>query len=234
MTAADALQTAVNELTEAIENALADAPVDRVRAAEHHALLLLDWLGFLKGSKSHGVADPLLEAVHSSVVEVAGYLGVRMVRPAVHALRCEFELTLAWLYYNDHPKEWERVNEGDGEFIGRANSIKYLNQHSKKFSSRFKMLRAVKRYPLDDPYDLLCSHVHGTSGFALATGGKLTSLVQGAPVVDECLLLQSSVSEYLNDVLTSWFGDHWHDLPQRVRANVADRLGEAKLKDFSA
>jgi hypothetical protein len=228
------LEAAVEALREAIGEALLDDPLKRVRIAEGNAILLLHWLAYLQSTKANGYADELLEAVRSSIVEVAGYIAVRMARPAVHAMRCQLELSLAWLYYVDHPVEWRRTTDHEGDFISHSSSVKYLGQHLPQFNRRLRKLDEVKTREINDPYDLLCSHVHGTSGFALASGGKLTSLVRGEADVNDALRLQEEVAEYLSDVFLSWFGDSWHDLPQQVRNSARARLGGAGLKELTA
>lgn len=233
MTPTTELEAAVHSLQTAIEGALADQPVDRVKDAENSATLLLQWVAYLQSARANGEADELLEGVRSSIVEVAGYLALSMARPAVHAMRCQLELSLSWLYYSDHPIEWRRVVDHEGEFISRSASLKYLSQHSPPFGKRMKLLEASQTRETRDPYDLLCSHVHGTSGFALATGGELTALVRGTTDVRDALQLQKEVAEYLSDVLLCWLTDYWHDLPLHVRNAAHARLGDEGLKEFT-
>ena len=46
----------------------------------------------------------------------------------------------------------------------------------------------------------------------------------------ECAALQGEISEYLSDVLASYFVTQWADLPESIRKSIKDRLGAKKLK----
>jgi hypothetical protein len=48
-------------------------------------------------------------------------------RPALFSMRAQFELVLAWIYFNDHPVEWRQFETQGEDFPLRAALIKYIN-----------------------------------------------------------------------------------------------------------
>ena len=57
----------------------------------------------------------MLVGLQTAAVEVAGFIAVGFVRPAIFALRGQIDLAAGWLYDKDHPLEWEHVvKTGEG------------------------------------------------------------------------------------------------------------------------
>ena len=193
---------------------------------------LMFWLDYLRNTISRQTADRLLDATQAAIIEVAGCLSLGLVRPAIPSIRVQLELVLGWIYFNDHPVEWIRFEKTtrDYEFPGAV--IKYLSANSDRYHDRFKLLASKKTRKTGDPYGVLSIHVHSTSPYSAPNIGPLSALVRPAASCNECVGLQVEVTEYLSDVLASWYADRWHDLPTPITTGIKARLGSAKLKEF--
>jgi len=62
--------------------------------------------------------------------------------------------------------------------------------------------------------------------------GSLAQVVSSKATCDECVLLQTEITEYLNDVLLSYFADKWASLPESITVNARSRLDNNKQKAF--
>jgi hypothetical protein len=194
--------------------------------------LLLSWLGYLRSSVSRKVADRLLDATQATCIEVAGCLSIGFVRPAIFSIRSQLEMLLGWIYFNDHPVEWQSAERTLDDYPMRGVNLKYMRSYGAHFSERFALLSKSKTRRNDDPYGLLSVHVHSTTAAAAPSIGELSSLVQSKARCDECVELQKDVAEYLTDILAAWYADRWHDFPADIKAHLQARLTPNLLKEF--
>src|SRR4051812_9038600 len=81
------------------------------------SLPLLYWLDYLRNSERTGCCDDFLDGVRASVVETSGCLASGLVRSAISALRTQIDILLSWLFFKDHPIEWQRVHDYGEGFI---------------------------------------------------------------------------------------------------------------------
>lgn len=193
---------------------------------------LLEWLSYLRTSIAKNTCDRLLDSVQATVIETIGSLSLGLARPAIFSIRAQLELLLAWVYFNDHPVEWAYFEKTGEDFPMRAQVLSYFRKNRARFSDRLKLLEKTKARTIDDPYAVLSIHVHTISQYSPIKIGPLSSLVQSADRIDECVRLQFSVAEYLYDILTSWYADKWQDFPTAITNSVRHRLSKAQLKDF--
>lgn len=222
---AEELLAAINKHCSAHKGAYLDKCCDALA-------LLLVWFAYLRSTFSRQVADRLLDAAQATAIEVAGCISTGLVRPAVFSIRAQLELTLAWMYYNDHPVEWQFFEATGKDYPMRAVIVRYLQSTSARFADRFKLLQKTKKRKDDDPYALLSVHVHSIAAKGGPVIGSLSSIVQSAKNCDECIELQKQVAEYLTDTLGAWYADRWHDLPADIRTHLSGRLNQKDLKDF--
>jgi hypothetical protein len=227
-------ESRVEELIAAINVHFATHKAAYLENCVNATKLLLTWIGYLRSSVSREVADRLLDAIQATCIEVAGCLSIGFVRPAVFSIRSQLELLLAWVYFNDHPVEWQYAQINLDEYPMRAENLKYMRSHSDRFLERFALLLKCKKRREDDPYGLLSVHVHSVSAAAAPSIGELRTLVQDKKRCDECVELQKEVAEYLTDVLAAWYADHWHDFPVDIKDHLAARLTPSPLKQFCA
>ena len=188
----------------------------------------------MRSSVSGKAADRLLDATQATCIEVAGCLSIGFVRPAVFSIRLQLEFLLAWIYFNDHPIEWQHSEKNLDDYPLRAVNLKYLRSFGSRFSERFTLLSKCKKRHDDDPYGLLSVHAHGISAAAAPSIGELSTLVLTKKRCDECVELQSDVAEYLTDVLAAWYADRWHDFPADIKDHLKSRLTPGTLKAFCA
>lgn len=197
---------------------------------EINASLLIHWLSFLKTYHLTGVADNLLSAVESAVRETAGCLSLGLARPALFSLRTEIDLMLAWLYFKDHPVEWEAVNiTGDG-YKMKKELLEYLGAHHSRFVARLSLLKEIARRKEAEPYRMLSAHIHGQSTAVLPVIIELKDLVRSSSICADCVILSFEVAEYINDILLAVFIGKWHALPKEVCSALEERFVSAEQR----
>lgn len=219
-------------LQSSIEQHLKGHSAHYVDATSSAAKLLLMWIHYLRSIYGDNHAAQLLNAVQATIIEVSGCLSLGLVRPAIFSLRTQLELMLAWMYFNDHPVEWDHIQAAIDDFPLRGQNIKYLSKFVKGFDKRYSLLSKKINRSKEDPYGILSVHVHGTSTLAAPALGDLSTLVRKKKDCDDCLRMAEDVAEYLCDVLASRYADLWHDLPKDIQVHISSRLTGKDLKTF--
>lgn len=191
---------------------------------EANSALLVHWLSYLNLYHRTGVADSLLDAVQSAILEVAGVLSLGLVRQALFSLRGQVDLLLAWLYFKDHAVEWDHVNQTAEGFKLKKELFQYLDQHVPRFGPRMVVLRDIVTRRETDPYRLLSAHIHAQSSLVLPAVVELKDLVREEAVCKECAEVAFEVSEYLNDILLAIYAPNWASLPAVIQASLEARF----------
>lgn len=201
-------------------------------AVEKKTILLISWLSYLQKYQLTNTADSLLIAVGSSIREVSACLSLGLIRPAIFSLRMQIDLVLSWLYFKDHPVEWDEVNRtGDG-FKMKRELLDYLNRHHRS-EGRINQLKGIATRREKEPYRLLSAHIHGQSQQVLPSLCDLKDLVAPNDESLACAELAFDVAEYLNDVLLSIYRDSWRSLPQNICQALESRfVSEAQKQQF--
>lgn len=206
--------------------------ITAIEKFEEKSHLVLLWLSYFEQTLSNNVCDELLRACRSAQIEAAACLSVGFVRSAMFAMRLQFELLLAWLYFNDHAIEWDSTSSGENDFPMRRQNIQYMEKFSPRFKARFQLLSQNSLRTDKEPYRTLSSFVHGSSIFTMPQLVELSTVVQDEAALSACLRLQNDVSEYLADISMSWLANRWVDLPDEIRANVTTRLSASQVREF--
>jgi hypothetical protein len=179
--------------------------------------LLILWLQYLRANHTTGIADCLLDATASAAREAIACLALGLVRPALASLRAQIDMSLAWLYFKDHPVEWQRVQDtGDG-FQLKRDVLRYLGETIEKYKARFGLLSDCKNRKLDDPFRLLSAHMHGQSEMILPAVEELKDIVATVAAQSDVLRLQAECSEFINDVFWSVFAGQWASVPVELK-----------------
>lgn len=186
--------------------------------------LLMLWVKYLLTYHRTNVADPLLEAFGSAIRETAGALSLGLLRSALFSLRAQVDLILSWIYFKDHPVEWEYVNRTAEGFKLKSEVLKYIETYHDGYGRRFGILQAVKTRRELDPYRLLSAHIHGQSEPVLPVVNELKDMVQDDARCQQCAQVCFEVSEYLNDILLSMYASSWSTLPSNVQAAALARF----------
>jgi hypothetical protein len=198
----------------------------------HHASLpLLEWLEFLQASEVTGCCDEQLAALRASLVETCGCLTLGLVRPTLFSLRSQIDIAFAWLYFKDHPIEWNTViTYGEG-FLLKKEIFDYLENNFRGFKLRFQVLLKHKKRTSEDPYRLLSAHIHSQGMSTMPTYEHLEALVGGESLFLDCLELQKEVAEYIGDIFLSIFSHKWASLPDGIMLSAKQRLSGTDLGD---
>lgn len=185
---------------------------------------LLLWINFLEESETTFTANCLLAGIRSASNEAASCLALGLVRPSLNSMRLQVDLLLAWIYFKDHPVEWQKISDtGDGYKL-KTEIFRYLSDHYTKFSERFGILTQCATRGVADPYRLLSAHIHGQSEYVLPAVSKPSDIVDTHEKQLEVIRLQADCSEYLSDILWSIYADKW--------ASVAEDLTKTLMPRF--
>lgn len=195
-----------------------------VTAGEGASTLIILWEGYLRTSHATGTADCLIDGTASAVREGITCVTLGLVRQALNSLRLQIDLSLAWLYFKDHPVEWRKVQDTGEGFKLKTDLLKYMGDSIVRYPARFSLLRDSKTRTLDDPYRLLSAHLHGQSASVLPQVQKPKDIVATIKAQDEVLELQRECSEYINDIFWSVFADSWTSIPAELRKTLEGRF----------
>jgi len=199
---------------------------------EKASMPVIEWLHYLRSSEATGTADILLTGVQSTVIEAAGCLSLGLARSALFGMRAEIDMLLAWLYFKDHPVEWEYVQTTGEGYKLKQELIRHLEFYVLKYKERFGLLQQCKKRKEVEPYRLLSAHIHSQSAHCVPSIGALSSLVSPLSHCNECIQVQKEVTEYLNDVLFSCYADKWASLPKSIVKDTTARLTAKQRKLF--
>lgn len=195
-----------------------------IAGIEDAASLELLWVSHMQAKKLTGTADCLLAGTLSAIREGAACLALGLVRPAIASLRLQVDLALGWLYFKDHPVEWERVQAtGDG-FKLKGELLKYLTDNHQSFSGRFSVLKERKTRREEEPYRLLSAHIHAQSEHVIPKVVLPTDIVASVQHQTEFVELQAECSEYINDVYWSVYADKWKAFPSGLTDSLQVRF----------
>jgi hypothetical protein len=192
------------------------------------SVLILHWVDYLKKSQLTGCCDDILDGIRATAVEASGCIALGLIRPAMFALRAQIDATMAWLYFKDHPVEWDfLLRTGEG-FKARGEIVEYLVKLVERYSVRFSILNSHRNRTVEQPYRLLSAHIHGQSTLVIPTFQNLAAMVYPEVRCREAVKLQVEVSEYIGDVLLSCFASWWSALPEEIINSVKLRVPAAK------
>ena len=184
---------------------------------------LVDWLDYLESARKTGIADELLSGVRSALLEAIGALSLGLTRSALFAMRAQIDILLSWLYFRDHPVEWESVEYSGEPYRLPADVKKYLRQYWPGFAQRQNLLEKVDS--TKDPYELLSAHIHGQNTSTIPHIGSLKEIVYPKQHVLEGVKVQELTASYLSGILLCCFAKESIDLPSSVHQNFKKRLG---------
>lgn len=222
----------VGELLSKVETHSGAHGAELCVALEDAATDLLSWMQYLETSEATKSADILLNSVKSAIRETAGCLSLGLVRPAIFAIRTQIDLTLAWLFFKDHPKEWASVQAEGENFMLRKDVLDYLSRYYKPFKGRRALLTQTKTRVLEDPYHVLSAHIHGKGAACVPSIDALSDMVIDHQTCNECATLQAECAEYLSDILWAVFADKWKAVPNPLFLAVKNRLSVPQQRDF--
>src|SRR3989442_13118197 len=101
----------------------------------------------------------MLDASASAAREAIACLALGLLRPWLASLRSQIDMLLAWLYFKDHPVEWQRVQDTGEGFKLKSDILKYLSETVEKYKTRFGLLRDCTTRTVEDPFRLLSAHM---------------------------------------------------------------------------
>jgi hypothetical protein len=222
------LETEIEELNKILSNTLLAKGEDRIQKCQSACLLLLKWLAYLRDSEQTGCCDEMLTSLQSCLIEAAGSISMGLVRYAIFSMRAQIDLAVAWLFYKDHPVEWNAVvATGDG-FLLKRDVFEHLSTYNERFNIRMNLLEKHKRRTISDPYRVLSAHIHGQSALVIPKFKKLKEMVYPDNRCEEAIQLQREVGEYISDTFISLFGDKWASLPKEAIKDAQARVPSDK------
>lgn len=180
------------------------------------AEILLEWIGYLNAHKKTGVADHLLSGIRSLVLESIAATSAGLYRSAILSMRGQIDLALAWVYFKDHPVEWDLVKSTNDGFKLKKEIFEYLFFYSPSFKERWRILSNFTVREVEDPFRILSAHIHGMGESAIPTVANFSDIVGSKDISKDCVKLQINVFSYMSDIFLAQFGQDWIALPEAI------------------
>src|SRR5271168_1533465 len=98
-------------------------------ACEQSFRVMNNWLKEINLTHTTIGSSVLIRGALSASIEVVSTAYLGMVRQSISSLRAYYELSLAWLYYKDHPIEWGRIVVGSDQTSLPGEIQKYLRNY---------------------------------------------------------------------------------------------------------
>lgn len=219
----------IEELLVGVQKFSATQGVPIVEGVDENSRLFISWIPYLNNHKTQ-TADELLDGAVSSLREVAACAALGLTRPALLAMRTEIDLIFGWLYFKDHPVEWEYVNLSSDGFKLKKEILDYLAKYYDSFGLRFGILKETKSRIEQDPYRLLSAHIHSQSLSTIPLVDNLADVVDPKGVGMEIAKISREVDEFISDILFAVFGGNWTQLPKPLVKSLEQRFKTTNQK----
>jgi hypothetical protein len=194
-----------------------------VKGVDENSKLFIAWVPYLNNLKT-GTANELLDGAVSSLREAAACAALGLIRPSLLAMRTEIDLIFGWLYFKDHPVEWEYVNSKSDGFKLKKEILDYLLKYYESFGARFGTLKDIKTRVEQDPYRLLSAHIHSQSLNTIPLVDILADVVDPKNVAMEIVKISYEVDEFVSDILFAVYGENWTQLPKSLLVSLDSRF----------
>lgn len=198
-------------------SSIADKCLDEMR-------LSMSWIGYYLTCDADNPALLLAEGAYGAAVESLSLTAFGLARPATLALRSHYELSLQYLFYREHPREWKTVSSFMGQGVLPSAVKKYLKENYIQYEDRMAKLEKKKTRALSDIYGTLSGVAHGYAINSISKAESPTQLVGSPEVVKSMISMCHDTSEVLSDTFLSAFDSNWMSVPQYVRDSVASRF----------
>ncbi len=217
-------QTEATELAHRIQSMLADHGALVAEGMHDAASSALEWVGYLAESQVTGHCDHFLDGLRSLILEATASASAGLHRSAMFSMRAQIDVALSWLYFKDHPIEWEKVERENEGYKLKKDALEYLGAHFVNFNKRLSVLSKYSTRNVRDPYRILSAHIHSTGIETVPRLSKFADVVVGKSVALELVNLQSSVSEVIFDIFLSVYGSSWASIPAEIISIAKVRL----------
>jgi len=186
--------------------------------------LSMTWIGaFLDGAPGNHAAL-LAEGAYGSAVEAVSLAAFGLARPSSLALRSHYELSLQYLYYKDHPKEWAGVSTFRAQGLLPSVVKKYLKENYPSFEERYTKLLKVKTRASDDVYGVLSGVAHGYALNAIPLATKPEQILGSIGALTSLKALFHDTAEVISDTCLASFESNWMSVPDYIKESVSNRL----------
>lgn len=192
--------------------------------------ILLEWLDYFSSIYDEDIMKSLRLGIKSAIVESIACASIGMLRPCIVSMRLVIDLTLGWLFFKDHPIEWEYVNDTGKGFMLKSDVIAYLEKVCPAYKRRYGVLVQIKSRRSEEPYKVLSAHIHGQNEMLVPTCKTLNDIIDSLERIRECSSLAKDVSEYINDIFLSTGFWSWASLPKNILQTVEKRFKTREQK----
>jgi hypothetical protein len=174
----------------------------------------------------------LLEAARLSLLECATGWALGLNRAGAGSLRTFVENSICWLYYKDHPVEFDLVLSAKFEMMLPKAVQKYLKDTDTGFEKAYKLLQPSMKRPNEYYYTDISAFVHGHPNFVIS-GLTASQITVSTPPNDSFGLMCDYADEFVSDQFMTAYRHSWGAIPELVQAYAKVRLGK-KLAEFLA
>lgn len=189
-----------------------------------HLKQSLIWTSEASKNGEHADCDILLKGIYGAAVEAVTLTSFGLVRPAILSLRSHYELSLMFLYYKDHPVEWQNVLEYRARPILPGEVKKYLRTNFSNFEDRWKSLNSVRERKDEECYTVLSGVAHGTAVNSIPTATIPIELIEPHETIEQSIGIYLAVGESVNDIFISCLEGSWTSLSDDAKSALTVRF----------
>lgn len=185
---------------------------------------LLAWCSYFSSYHQADNELIIISSIYSSIRETAACLALGLKRMALLSMRTQVDLSLAWIFFKDHPVEWNHINQTGKDFRLKKDIFQYLSTYVDGFQKRIGLLNQIKSRRVADPYSLLSAHIHGQSELTLPLNYALSDVAVPIEDLQECAHIASDLTEFVSDVFLASNFWNFHSLPISIQTSLTQRF----------
>lgn len=171
-------------------------------------------------------AASLLVGAKVSLLEAGTAWSLGSNRSAAASIRTFIENAVSWLYYKDHPVEFDLVARRlDDLWLPKAVISSYLSKIDPTYEAKHADLFKKGSRPEKYFYSWISDYVHAHPSF-VGLKDNISALVVSVPSDAAFKTVCAHVDEFVSDVYSSHYRANFAMMPDPVKANLEARLGD--------
>ena len=165
-----------------------------------------------------------------ALLEAATAWAIGSNRGAASSLRAYIENTFAWLYYKDHPVEFQTILTKHADMMLPKSVQNYLKNIDGGFEKAYTLISRKGLRTSEYYYTDVSQFVHAHPSFALLSE-NIEELAVSVPRDKGFLSISTMTDEFISDNYVAFYRSSWDDMPKSVQQNTSHRLG-GMLRQF--
>jgi hypothetical protein len=175
-------------------------------------------------------AQSLLVGAKVALLEAATAWAIGSNCGAASSLRAYIENTFAWLYYKDHPVEFQTILTKHADMMLPKSVQNYIKNIDEGFEKAYNLISRKRVRTSEYYYTDVSQFVHAHPSFALRSENIEESAVS-LPRDSGFLTISAMTDEFISDNYLAFYRSSWDDAPKSVQQNTSKRIGTT-LRQF--